>query len=130
MATAVAACLLLPGLVLAATGILVFALTAGPAALIAGALLFGVGFGVAQNASLTVMYARVPVSSYTTVSTLWNAAYDAGMGLGAAGFGVLTAATGSSAAFAITAAVMLVALVPAFTDRKPPTVSSDGGART
>ena len=125
-----AACLLLPGLVLAATGILVFALTAGPAALIAGALLFGVGFGVAQNASLAVMYARVPVSSYTTVSTLWNAAYDAGMGLGAAGFGLLTAATGSSAAFAITAAVMLVALVPAFTDRKPPTVSSDGGART
>jgi hypothetical protein len=55
---------------------------------------FGAGFGVAQNATLTLMYARVPESGYGTVSALWNVAYDGGMGLGAVGFGAAAAHTG------------------------------------
>jgi hypothetical protein len=39
------------------------------------------------------------------VSAVWNLAYDAGMGLGAAGFGVLAVRTGYPAAFALAAAV-------------------------
>jgi len=64
------------------------------------------------------MYARVPESGYGTVSALWNLAYDAGMGLGAAGFGAVAAQTGYPASFALTAALMLAALAPALRDRR------------
>jgi predicted MFS family arabinose efflux permease len=114
-----AAGLLIPGLLASAAGMLALTLTSSPAFVIAGAAVFGAGFGITQNASLTLMYARVPQSSYGTVSALWNLAYDAGMGLGAAGFGVLAVHTGYSAGFAIAAALMLAALVPATRDRFP-----------
>jgi MFS family permease len=113
--------LLVPGLVASAAGILLLALgglapLAGTVAVLAGSALFGAGFGVSQNASLAVMYQRVPRSGYGTVSALWNTAYDAGMGVGATGFGLLAAGTGHSAAFALTAVLMLAALVPAARD--------------
>ena len=104
------AVLLAPGVLLAAAGMLTLSLVAVPAALIAGAAVFGVGFGVTQNASLTLMFDRVPESGYSTVSALWNLAYDGGMGLGAAAFGVLVVHTGYPAAFALTAAVLPVVL--------------------
>jgi len=110
--------LLIPALATASAGVLTLAVTGAPAAVLAGSLLFGAGFGVAQNATLSLMYARVPEASYPAVSAVWNIAYDAGMGLGAAGFGVLAAGTGYPAAFAITAAAMLAALAPALRDRK------------
>ncbi|CAM5264761.1 MFS transporter [Streptomyces tanashiensis] len=80
--------------------------------------LFGVGFGVTQNATLTLMYARVSATGYGTVSALWNVAFDAGMGVGAVGFGLLAARTGYPSAFALTAALMLTALAPAWRDRR------------
>jgi MFS family permease len=109
--------LLIPGLVSASLGMLLLALTAVPAALIAGSLIFGLGFGVAQNASLSLMYERVPASGYDAVSALWNLSYDAGMGLGAAGFGLVAGVTGYPVAFAAVAAAMLIALFPARRDR-------------
>ena len=60
----------------------------------AGSVIFGPGFGVAQNASLSLMYERAPASGYDAVSALWNLSYDAGMGLGAVGFGLLAGGTG------------------------------------
>ena len=104
------AVLLAPGVLLAAAVMLTLSLVDVPAALIAGAAVFGVGFGVTQNASLTLMFDRVPESGYSTVSALWNLAYDGGMGLGAAAFGVLVVATGYPAAFALTAVVLPVGL--------------------
>jgi predicted MFS family arabinose efflux permease len=104
------AVLLAPGVLLAAAGMLMLSLAAVPVAVIAGAAVFGAGFGVTQNASLTLMYDRVPESGYSAVSALWNLAYDGGMGLGAAAFGVLVVHTGYSAAFALTAAVLPVVL--------------------
>ncbi|WP_373463958.1 hypothetical protein [Streptomyces canus] len=95
---------------------LLTAATGAPVAVVAGSALFGAGFGIAQNATLTLMYARVSASSYGTVSALWNLAYDGGMGVGAAGFGVLAGVTGYPWAFAATAALMLIALVPALRD--------------
>ncbi|SEP01102.1 Predicted arabinose efflux permease, MFS family [Actinacidiphila rubida] len=109
--------LVLPGLLASAAGILLTAATGSPVAVLAGVALFGAGFGVAQNATLTLMYARVPRSGYGTVSALWNVAYDGGMGLGAVGFGAAAGRTGYPAAFALTAAVMLLALAPALRDR-------------
>lgn len=109
--------LVLPGLILSASGILVTALTNVPAAVLAGTALFGIGFGITQNATLTVMYARVPPSGYGTVSALWNFAYDAGMGIGAVGFALLADPIGYPLAFALTAVLMLSAVVPAWRDR-------------
>ena len=105
------AVLLAPGVLLSAAGVLMLSLTAAPVAVIAGAAVFGAGFGVAQNASLTLMYDRVRESGYSAVSALWNLAYDGGMGLGAAGFGLLAIHTGYPVAFALTAAVLPAVLL-------------------
>jgi predicted MFS family arabinose efflux permease len=115
------AVLLAPGVLVAAAGLAALSLTAVPALVIAGAAVFGAGFGVTQNASLTIMYDRVPESGYSAVSALWNLAYDGGMGVGAAGFGVLAARTGYPAAFALTAAVLFIfpAVVLAAAARRP-----------
>jgi predicted MFS family arabinose efflux permease len=105
--------LLGPGVLIAAAGMLALSLAAIPAVMLAGATLFGLGFGVTQNASQTLMYDRVPESGYGVVSAVWNLAYDGGMGLGAAGFGVLVAHTGYPAAFALAAATLPLILVAA-----------------
>lgn len=110
--------LVLPGLLLSAAGTLLIALTGSPAAVIAGAAVFGLGFGIAQNATLTMMYARVSGAGYGAVTALWNVAYDAGMGVGAVAFGVLAGPLGYPQAFALTAVVMLGALAPAHRDRR------------
>jgi MFS family permease len=105
--------LVLPGLLLSAAGLLLTAATGSTAAVLCGVAVFGAGFGVAQNATLSLMYSRVSRAGYSTVSALWNVGYDAGMGAGAGGFGALAAATGYPAAFALTAAAMLLAFRPA-----------------
>ncbi len=108
---------LMPGVLAAAAGLLALVLTTNTAAVLIGMALFGVGFGVTQNASLTLMFSRVSTSEYGTVSAVWNLAYDAGLGAGAAGFGVLVAQTGYPVAFALTATLMLGGLAPAWRDR-------------
>ena len=115
-----AARLFAPAVVTAALGMLVMALTSVPVAVVVGSVIFGAGFGVAQNASLSLMYDRVPASGYDAVSALWNLSYDAGMGLGAVGFGLLAGGTGYPVAFAVTAAAMLIALIPARRDQRAP----------
>jgi MFS family permease len=88
-----------------------------PFALITGMCLFGVGFGISQNATFALMIDRAPVSGYGTASALWNLAYDAGYGAGPAVFGVFVVYTGYPAAFALTGMLMLAALAPAIRDR-------------
>jgi MFS family permease len=110
--------LILPALATASSGMLMLTATGVPAAVLAGCVLFGAGFGVAQNTTLSLMYTRVSASGYAAVSAVWNIAYDAGMGLGAAAFGLLAGGTGYPAAFAITSAAMLAALAPALRDRR------------
>lgn len=109
--------LVIPGVVAAAGGMATLVFVASPVAVMAGMVLFGAGFGVTQNASLSLMLDRVPPSGYGMVSALWNLSYDAAMGLGAVGFGVVVAQTGYPAAFGFTAAVMLGVLAPAWRDR-------------
>ncbi|TDC05221.1 MFS transporter, partial [Streptomyces sp. 8K308] len=129
-----AAGLLIPGVVVSAAGILAVALTGVPVAVVVGAAVFGVGFGITQSATITLMYSRVPASGYGTVSALWNVAYDAGMGIGAVSFGTVTGLTGYPWAFALTALLMLTALVPAWWDqtaaREHPATTSEDRAVT
>jgi predicted MFS family arabinose efflux permease len=105
------AVLFVPGMVTAAAGILALVLIDRPLAVLVAMGLFGAGFGATQNASMTLMLNRVGPSAYGTVSAIWNLAFDAGIGAGAFGFGVVAARTGYPTGFAVTAALMLAALV-------------------
>jgi predicted MFS family arabinose efflux permease len=109
--------LLVSGVAAAGVGMLTLVSIGSAAAVVAGMALFGAGFGIAQNASMAQMFGRVSTSRYATVSALWNLAYDAGVGLGAAWFGAVAAQTGYPTAFALTAALVLAALLPAWHDR-------------
>jgi len=102
--------LLAPALLLAAAGIAALAATGSAPLVIVGAAVFGAGFGVLQNASLTVMYAGADPAAYGAVAALWNAAYDGGMAAGAFAVGLLVPLTGFPPAFLVTAALMALAL--------------------
>lgn len=105
-----AARLLAPGAILTAAGMLTLLLVGSPVAVLVGMVLFGAGFGVVQTASMAVMLDRVSATGFGTVSALWSIAYDAGFGAGAIGFGFLAGWTGYPVGFAVTAAVVLIAL--------------------
>ena len=105
--------LILPSLLTCAIGLAATALTGNAVAIILGVAVFGIGFGVAQNATISLMFARVPRSGYGTVSALWNVGYDGGMGVGAIGFGVLAAWLGYPLAFVASAVLLLGAVLPA-----------------
>ncbi|HEX6447580.1 MAG TPA: MFS transporter [Streptosporangiales bacterium] len=106
--------LLCPGVLASAAGMAAVAAVHTPVLVVGGAAVFGVGFGLLQNASLALMYARVPETGYSAVSAIWNAAYDAGMGVGALGIGLVVGFTGYPVAFLSTAALAVLALLPAY----------------
>ncbi|MER7176961.1 MFS transporter [Streptomyces mesophilus] len=110
--------LLLPAVVTAASGTALLCRAGSPLALFAGMALFGIGFGLAQSASLALLLARVERSEYSKVSALWNLVYDGGMGAGAAGFGLMAGHTGYQVGFLLTAVVVLVTAVPAVRDTR------------
>ncbi|SEH02554.1 Predicted arabinose efflux permease, MFS family [Nonomuraea solani] len=99
--------LLKPGVLACALGVGLQFWTGGPVAVVAGMALFGAGLGVLQNATLALMFER---GEAARVSTLWNLAFDAGMGAGAMGFGLVLGYTGYPTGFAIVAALMAATL--------------------
>jgi len=101
------------GVLLSAAGMASLAATGTPALVIGGAAVFGAGFGLLQNSTLALMYTRTAPGGYAAVSAIWNAAYDAGMGVGAIGMGLMTEHLGYPATFLIAAALVGTALVPA-----------------
>lgn len=113
-----AAGLLVPAVLLTAAGMALAAFTGSTVAVIAGMAVFGAGFGLAQAASLTTMLQRTERSQYGAVSAAWNAAYDLGWGAGALGIGFVVAAAGYPAAFAATAALVLLAIPTALRARR------------
>ena len=102
--------LLLPGLVLAVIGMVGVAATGAPAAVIAGSLAFGAGFGILQNTTLALMYDGTAAGDESTVSAIWNTAYDLGMGSGALVAGLVVTSIGYSMTFVLAT----VAMLPAF----------------
>jgi len=109
--------LLVPALAIASAGMVTMIWLASPAAVIAGMCLFGMGFGICQNATFALMIDRMPPSGAGTASALWNLAYDAGYGAGPALFGLVVNHTGYPAAFALTAVLMLAAVPVARRER-------------
>jgi MFS family permease len=104
--------LLLPGVVMAATGMLAMLALTTPVVVIAGMCVFGAGFGIVQNATLALMMERVPASGIGTASAIWNLAYDAGYGAGPAAFGLFVGLTGYPVGLALTG-MLIVAALPA-----------------
>jgi predicted MFS family arabinose efflux permease len=113
--------LLPPALLAAALGMV--ALPLGGALLVGGAALFGISFGLLQNATLVLIMGRVSEREYGLGSTLWNVAFDAGTGLGAFLFGFVIAAFGYSWAFHLCAGLVVSALVLVRLDRPTPVAS-------
>src|SRR5215203_4247076 len=109
--------LLAPGLIICAAG--VAGLPSGGALMLAGAVLFGTGFGLLQNASLILMMERVSKTEYGLGSTLWNAAFDAGTGVGAFSFGFVISAIGFHWSFLLCSALLASALVLVVLDQPP-----------
>jgi predicted MFS family arabinose efflux permease len=102
--------LLIPGLTIAAAGMVALIWLRSPAAVLAGMALFGTGFGIIQNATLVLMIDRMPAAGLGTASALWNLAYDAGYGAGPVVFGLFAGHTGYPAAFALTGLLILAAM--------------------
>ena len=116
--------LFVPSVLVAAAGMAGLVWLRSPYAVVAGAAVFGAGFGAAQNVSLALMFERAPRPAFGRVSALWNLAYDGGMGIGAVGFGLVAGPAGYPVGFALTAALVLAALGPAWREqrhRKPVT---------
>jgi len=86
-----------------------------PVAVFAGMVLFGAGFGVLESATFALLIEQL---SEARASALWNLAYDAGYGAGPAVFGLICLHTGYPVAFALTGALILVAVPVALRERK------------
>jgi MFS family permease len=110
--------LFVPSVLVAAIGVAGLVWLRSPYAVVAGAALFGAGFGAAQNVSLAMMFERAPRPAFGRVSALWNLAYDGGMGIGAVGFGLVAGPAGYPAGFALTAALVLTVVGPAWREQR------------
>jgi hypothetical protein len=107
--------LLLAGLAGSAAGLLLVAAglwqLSGSAVLV-GAAVFGAGYGVVQNVTLVVAFARAGEARTTTASSAWNAAFDTGTATGAGALGAVAAlGLGLPGAF-VAAALRVLASVP------------------
>jgi predicted MFS family arabinose efflux permease len=107
--------LLLPfALVVAAVGLVVTAVgltaAAGAGWVLAGAAVFGAGYGAVQNLTLVSAFARAGEGGTTTASALWNASFDAGMATGALALGVVAAGIGLDWTYVVVAALLAAAL--------------------
>ncbi|MGC0144644.1 MFS transporter [Pseudactinotalea sp. Z1732] len=70
-----------------------------PSVLLVGAAMIGAGFGASQNDSFVLTVHRLGPSRSGTASTLWNMAYDGGLGAGALILGWTVGNTGYVGAF-------------------------------
>ena len=71
--------------------------------------MFGIAYGAVQNLTLVVAFARARGHGASTVSAVWNAAFDTGTGIGAVVVGAL-AATGMGVPMALGACTGVIAV--------------------
>jgi predicted MFS family arabinose efflux permease len=104
---------LLPlGVVVSALGLAVVALglLTGDGWVLAGAAVFGAGFGCTQNLTLLAAFARAGAGGTTAASAMWNASFDIGTALGALALGFLVAGTGLPSTYLLVAAGLAASL--------------------
>jgi MFS family permease len=110
--------LLPPALAIASLGMAGLIWLESPIAVITGMCLFGVGFGILENATFSLMIDRMPSADLGIASAIWNLAYDGGYGAGPAVFGLFVGFSGYPVAFALIGLLMLAAL-PAARQERP-----------
>jgi predicted MFS family arabinose efflux permease len=109
-----------PALLVGAGGLAALSLGLGSdVAVLLGAAAFGAAFGGVQNTTIVVAMARAGEHGTTTASAVWNAAFDAGTGIGALAVGVLAAALGLDLAYAVLAAALVLAVPLALRVTRP-----------
>lgn len=77
---------------------------------VGGSLLLGVGFGIAQNQTLVVLFHRAGPGRHGTASAVWNMALDAGTGIGGVLLGAVATHTAYPYAFGLTGVLLLCCL--------------------
>jgi len=86
----------------------------GSVAIVIGAALSGLAFGVLQAATLTQLLARATPSQVDGAGALWNGAYDAGLGIGGISFGALATGIGFDASFVLAGLALAVIAILTF----------------
>lgn len=76
---------------------------------VVGAAIFGLGLGSAQNDALVTILHRAGPGRHGLASTVWNFAYDAGIGTGSVLFGAVLTGLDYPWAFALAVGVILAA---------------------
>lgn len=99
---------ILPGLVLAAAGMLLLAFATGPAMLYASALIFGAGFGLGHTGLTILTVDRAAPEERGAAMATFSLAWDFGT-LGSFGLGFVGDAVGFSALFAAAGVLPLLA---------------------
>lgn len=101
--------ILIPAGLLGAAGLagvgMILTINANAWLLLGACFIFGLGFGLVQNDSLLVMFARLPQSHLSQASAFWNISFDAGTGLGSFIGGAVVAASAYPPAFLAVAAL-------------------------
>ena len=77
----------------------------------AGAAVFGAGYGATQNLTLVAAFARAGENGTTTASAMWNASFDAGTATGALALGFLAAGIGLDWTYVVVAAFLTLPLL-------------------
>ena len=90
-----------------------------PAWVLAGAALFGAGFGAVQNLTLLRAFARAGESGTTAASALWNGSFDAGTASGALLLGLVFGAVGLPWTFVLSALALAAVLPLALAAARP-----------
>ncbi|WP_163542162.1 MFS transporter [Occultella kanbiaonis] len=89
----------------------------GSMLLVLGATLLGGGFGAAQNDSFVSTVQRLGTGRGGTGATVWNIAYDGGLGLGAMSVGLLVGQLGYAKAFLAVGVVIALCTLLALVSR-------------
>ncbi|MEU8705438.1 MFS transporter [Streptomyces sp. NPDC048565] len=110
---------LVPAVLVTALGTAAGSASDEPALLLAGAVLFGAGFGAVQSATLVLVMQAADEGSagLGRAGVAWNIAFDAGTGIGSLAGGPLLSAGGPSALFPTTAAALAALLLVPSTRR-------------
>jgi predicted MFS family arabinose efflux permease len=80
------------------------------AVVLAGAAVFGAGYGAVQNLTLVTAFARAGEGGSTAASAMWNASFDTGTAIGALALGLVAAGVGLPWTYVLVAGLLLVGL--------------------
>jgi predicted MFS family arabinose efflux permease len=100
----------IPALLACVLGAVLLALSRSPANIVVAAAFLGLGFGVFQTASFLGMLEGVAKRDDGAVSSLWNFAFDGGVGIGAIVAGVVAGAYGYGPVRWLLAVALVVAI--------------------